>query len=401
MKLLPRLVIFLFWMIVFLQPAAASFTHQSYNAESQRIGIGGTDHLSRGRLGEDCLQNSPTGRDERERTSQTTSLVVDPNGAMSKVLVRNKNGTVTRYVYGAGLQYEVSSAGVATYYHYDQAGNTAALTNQAGTIVERVAYSPYGTIRYRQSNFDTPFLYGGFFGVMTDTNGLLQMRARYYNSLTMRFINADPAMDGWNWYAYANGNPVNWADPTGFGASRTLNAIQTTLSFVGFVPVVGVVADLANAGISVARGNYGEAALNAFSAIPGIGDAAAAGKLAITGVAISRAVRGAEFVATAAKVETAAVKQLTVIGHLKPPTGSGYVDVAESLGANYLKPSANWNWQKQGDFVKSVIERGDDVLIGTPIRQGDSVLRREINQFIKAGYEPAEQGSKLLIKKTP
>lgn len=96
-----------------------------------------------------------------------------------------------------------------------------------------------------------------------------------------------------------------------------------------------------------------------------------------------------------------AEKQLTVIGHLKPPTGPGYGEVAESLGANYLKPSANWNWQKQGDFIKGVIERGDDVLIGTPIRQGDSVLRHEIRQLIKSGYEPAEQGSKLLIKKTP
>jgi hypothetical protein len=66
-----------------------------------------------------------------------------------------------------------------------------------------------------------------------------------------------------------------------------------------------------------------------------------------------------------------------------------------------LKPSKNWNWQKQGDFIKDVIERGDDVLIGTPIRPGDSVLRHEIKQLIKAGYSPAEQGSKLLIKKTP
>ena len=97
----------------------------------------------------------------------------------------------------------------------------------------------------------------------------------------------------------------------------------------------------------------------------------------------------------------AAKTELTVIGHLKPPTGPGYVEVAESMGANYLKPSASWNWQKQGDFIKSVIQRGDDVLIGTPIRPGDSVLRHEIKQLIKAGYVPAEQGSKLLIKTAP
>jgi RHS repeat-associated protein len=125
-------------------------------------------------------------------------------------------------VYGAGLQYEVNDAGAATYYHYDQSGNTAALTNQAGAIIERVVYSPYGTIRYRQSNFDTPFLYGGFFGVMTDANGLINMRARYYNPLTMRFLNSDPAMDGLNWYAYANGNPISNSDPGGLSTVRII-----------------------------------------------------------------------------------------------------------------------------------------------------------------------------------
>jgi len=35
-----------------------------------------------------------------------------------------------------------------------------------------------------------------------------------------------------------------------------LNAIQTGLAVLGFVPGIGAVADIVNAGISVARGNY-------------------------------------------------------------------------------------------------------------------------------------------------
>ena len=50
---------------------------------------------------------------------------------------------------------------------------------------------------------------------MTDSNGLINMRARYYNPLTCRFVNSDPARSGWNWYAYAGGNPVNNIDPNG------------------------------------------------------------------------------------------------------------------------------------------------------------------------------------------
>jgi RHS repeat-associated protein len=216
-------------------------------------------------------------------------------------------------VYGAGLQYEVNDAGAATYYHYDQSGNTAALTNQAGAIIERVVYSPYGTIRYRQSNFDTPFLYGGFFAVMTDANGLINMRARYYNPLTMRFLNSDPAMDGLNWYAYAGGNPINFADPTGYGASRVLDAMQGGLTALGFAPGVGAVADLVNAGISAGRGDFVGAGFNLASSLPGLGDAFAAGKIATAAVGVAVAKSASHAVsstaATAAKVEAAVVKE--------------------------------------------------------------------------------------------
>ena len=181
----------------------------AYNAEGNRVGI-----------------TSPT---------ETTALVVDANSALPRVLVRTKNGVTTRYVYGVGLQYEVSSARDATYYHYDQSGNTAMLTDQAGSVVDRISYSPYGTIRYRMAAHDTPFLYGGFFGVMTDANGLIAMRVRYYNPLTKRFLTSDPAMDGLNWYAYADGNPINFNDPTGLGAAKVISAVSSGLTSLGMV----------------------------------------------------------------------------------------------------------------------------------------------------------------------
>ena len=55
---------------------------------------------------------------------------------------------------------------------------------------------------------------------MTDPNGLLYMRARYYNPFLCRFINPDPTgfSGGLNFYAYANGNPVSLIDPFGLSA---------------------------------------------------------------------------------------------------------------------------------------------------------------------------------------
>jgi RHS repeat-associated protein len=44
-------------------------------------------------------------------------------------------------------------------------------------------------------------------------SGLVYMRARYYEPWTGRFLSEDPAMDGANWYAYCDSDPINFADP--------------------------------------------------------------------------------------------------------------------------------------------------------------------------------------------
>ena len=283
---------------------------------------------------------------ENHRTALTgpgeaTSFLVDPAGALAKILARTKNGTTTRYVYGAGLQYEVSAAGEATYYHYDMQGNTAGLSNQTGTLIDRILYTPYGSIRYRMAAHDTPFLFGGFFGIATDSNGLVHMRARYYNPLTMRFLNSDPAQDGWNWYAYANGNPMSYADPTGYGANSVLNAMQTGLSMLGFVPGLGAVADVINAGISAARGDYVGAAMSLASAVPGIGDAFAAGRIARSTAQVSRVSHTAAPVISAAKVEVAMV-------HTVVPVVRGGESTAAAIGRQAHNDLAARVLQKPG-----------------------------------------------------
>ena len=52
---------------------------------------------------------------------------------------------------------------------------------------------------------------------MDEGNGLLYMRARYYDPAIGRFINKDPIglLGGINMYAYVGNNPVNWIDPWG------------------------------------------------------------------------------------------------------------------------------------------------------------------------------------------
>lgn len=66
-----------------------------------------------------------------------------------------------------------------------------------------------------------------------------------------------------------------------------LEGIQCALDIAGFVPVVGAFADILNASISAYRGDWVSAGISLLAAVPGIGDAAGAAKLAQKGVKIA------------------------------------------------------------------------------------------------------------------
>ncbi len=137
--------------------------------------------------------------------------------------MRIRSGITNYYVYGTGLLYESdeTAASIKTaFYHYDCRGSTVTLTDTNGNPTDVIEYSPYGTTTYRAGTNDTPFLYNGRFGVQTDPNGLLYMRARYYNPYICRFINPDPSgfKGGLNFYQFADGNPISLSDPFGLCA---------------------------------------------------------------------------------------------------------------------------------------------------------------------------------------
>lgn len=152
----------------------------------------------------------------------TSRYTIDPNGALSRLLVRHApDGARTYYVYGLGLLYEATKSGTdpetTITYHFDQAGSTVVRTDDLGRDVGRAEYSPYGDLTWQNGDMNTPFLYNGRYGVMTDPNDLLHMRARYYSPDLKRFLNADPIglAAGPNLYAYCDGDPISRLDPDG------------------------------------------------------------------------------------------------------------------------------------------------------------------------------------------
>ena len=151
-----------------------------------------------------------------------TTYAVNPLPALSQVLVRTKpDGEQTYYVYGLGLIAE-ERGGAYQVYHYDLRGSTVALSDAQGAVTEQLAYSPYaGLLSHSPAEVDTPFLYNGRDGVMTDDTGLYYMRARYYDPEIRRFVNQDVLLgmvaDGQslNRYAYVTGGAISYVDPFG------------------------------------------------------------------------------------------------------------------------------------------------------------------------------------------
>ena len=154
-----------------------------------------------------------------------TTYAYNTNGRLSQLLAKKTDGVITKYVYGIGLIGEETSGSFKTY-HFDYRGSTAAITDINGNVTDTFEYDTYGNLISRTGTSAVIFLYNGRDGVVTDSNGLIYMRARYYSPELRRFINADIIAGEisnavtLNRYAYANGNPVSNIDPFGLSAER-------------------------------------------------------------------------------------------------------------------------------------------------------------------------------------
>jgi RHS repeat-associated protein len=161
--------------------------------------------------------------------------------------------STSRTVYAFGLEEHLySGSGVNqgnTYYYHlkgmligesDGTNINMFLTDALGSVLETISatansatvqgnqvYSPYGSSRYQQGSMGTA---KGFTGQYNDSvTGLDYYGARYYDPVVGRFLSADTAEGngvGMDPYAYVDGNPETYSDPTGqvVGDSAELEA---------------------------------------------------------------------------------------------------------------------------------------------------------------------------------
>ncbi|PQQ65382.1 hypothetical protein B9R14_00410 [Acetivibrio saccincola] len=169
------------------------------------------------------------------------NYVVDLNTLYARVLEeRDADGNlIAAYVHsdmGVILQ---SRNGVKSYYHYDGLGSTRLLTDETQSITDTYTYDAFGNIISSTGNTVNEFL---FTGEQYDANiGFYYLRARYMDPSVGRFITADP-FGGFMFeplslhkYLYANADPVNKIDPSGYFSIQELATTQTIQGIISSV----------------------------------------------------------------------------------------------------------------------------------------------------------------------
>jgi RHS repeat-associated protein len=110
-------------------------------------------------------------------------------------------------------------------YLTDALGSTMELTDATGATEEQYSYGPYGILSASGATTTNSYT---FTGREFDGLGIDYYRARYYNPNTGRFLSEDPIgfAGGTNLYAYANENPLRFADPLGLCAINPSNPMS-------------------------------------------------------------------------------------------------------------------------------------------------------------------------------
>ena len=170
---------------------------------------------------------------------------------------------------------DTDGTGVVSHYYLQDANyNVTAVTDNAGTVKERYAYTPYGEVTFLDANFANPatssaisneYLYTG--RRLDPETGLQLNRNRFYHATMGRWVNRDPIIspsrefslvfsaqingsedmsgrnaivsygdislaDGLNLYQYVQSKPSNMLDPMGTYAVANCARHKTSCSVI-------------------------------------------------------------------------------------------------------------------------------------------------------------------------
>ena len=142
---------------------------------------------------------------------------IRPNRGRPNLLVETNGTESYAYVYAGRVMSQIS-AGEEVYYHQDGLGSIIRVTSSSGVVLNHYEYDAFGPPNVILETVHNPFL---FTGEPYDDNGLVFLRARYYDPTTGRFLSRDTYLGSLNdplaqhLYVYVGNNPVLYVDPSG------------------------------------------------------------------------------------------------------------------------------------------------------------------------------------------
>jgi len=125
----------------------------------------------------------------------------------------------------SGLIATRTATGLIKYFHHDHLGTPRLLTSTAGSTIASFHYYPFGEPATFPENPNADPAYK-FTGHERDRSKVTDyMLGRTYAYPFQRFMQVDPARDGWNLYGYVRGNPVNAVDPDGLADELIVHSL--------------------------------------------------------------------------------------------------------------------------------------------------------------------------------
>jgi RHS repeat-associated protein len=197
----------------------------------------------------------------------TTQYVLTPTKVPQVLEEINASGT-TDEEYGLALIASslFSQKAKTVYYSYDALSSVRNVTSATGKVLTAQSYDAFGNLRV----VNGPTSEFQLNGQQTDSeDGLLYMRARYYDPTLGRFIMRDSNTGSigcpqtQNRYAFADNNPINMMDPTG-----NLFGLDDVISFAAGA-IVGGGASIISQGLSNGWGNINWGRVGADAVIGG------------------------------------------------------------------------------------------------------------------------------------
>lgn len=148
-----------------------------------------------------------------------TEFLIDPFGLGNVVGEYDSLGNkIASYAHGLGLASKTDSSGNTAYFDTDALGNIVGMTDETGGLANAYIYTPFGDELYENETISNNFEFNGDYGVSEDTDTLLYMRARTYDTELGRFLSEDPLFftgDIQNLYRFAGNDPVQMYDAGG------------------------------------------------------------------------------------------------------------------------------------------------------------------------------------------